>query len=91
GEWSFPVAIGVNAGEVSCGMLGFGARRDFTVIGDAVNVSARVQKEAEKMQTARCLFSASFVGGFPEKSGFDRHCLASLKGKSEKMPLYRRC
>lgn len=90
GQLNFPVAIGINAGEVISGMLGFGAKRDFTVIGDAVNVSARIQKEAEKMPHDRCLFSESFVASFPGHDGFTLHARAALKGKSEAMLLYRR-
>lgn len=86
----FPLAMGLNAGEVICGMLGFGAKRDFTVIGDAVNVSARIQKEAEKMKTSRCLFSEGFVKGSSERDSFVLHAETSLKGKAEKMRLYRR-
>jgi adenylate cyclase len=35
--------IGVNAGEVVLGEVGFGARNVFTALGDAVNVAARLQ------------------------------------------------
>ena len=89
GELHFPVAIGVNAGEVISGMLGFGAKRDFTVIGDAVNVSARIEKEAEKMPAQRCLFSQDFVSGFANASLFRLHSEAALKGKSATLKLYR--
>lgn len=90
GELNFSLAIGVNAGEVICGMLGFGEKRDFTVIGDAVNVSARIEKEAEKMPEQRCLYSATFIAGLSDKNEFAEHSLASLKGKAEKMQLFCR-
>lgn len=38
--------VGVNTGEASVGVLGAGGGRSFTVIGDAVNVAARVEAEA---------------------------------------------
>ncbi len=88
GGLHFPIAIGVNAGEVICGMLGFGEKRDFTVIGDAVNVSARIEKEAEKMPEKRCLYSESFVAGLTDGGQFTKHSVASLKGKAEKMQLF---
>jgi class 3 adenylate cyclase len=89
GKLHFPVAIGVNAGEVINGMLGFGAKRDFTVIGDAVNVSARIEKEAEKLPEQRCLFSHEFVSGLTDASAFSLHSEAALKGKSATLKLYR--
>ena len=89
GELQFPVAIGVNAGEVISGMLGFGAKRDFTIIGDAVNVSARIEKEAEKLPQQRCLFSHDFVSGLSNTASFELHSEAALKGKSATLKLYR--
>ena len=88
GELHFPVAIGVNAGEVINGMLGFGAKRDFTVIGDAVNVSARIEKEAEKLPGQRCLFSQDFISGLSDTSSFKLHAETALKGKSATLKLY---
>jgi len=90
GGLHFSMATGVNAGRVISGMLGFGSKRDFTVIGDAVNVSARIQKEAEKLPDARCLYSESFVKGLADKSGFVLHGETALKGKTEKARLFRK-
>ena len=41
-----PFRIGVNTGAVVVGVLGTAGGRTFTVIGDAVNVAARLQSEA---------------------------------------------
>ena len=90
GELHFPVAIGVNAGEVISGMLGFGAKRDFTVIGDAVNVSARIAKEAENLPGQRCLFSQDFVSSLADAENFELHSEVCLKGKSTSLKLYSR-
>jgi adenylate cyclase len=38
------VAVGINSGRVIAGTLGGGGRLDFTVIGSAVNVAARVEE-----------------------------------------------
>lgn len=88
GALKFPVSVGVNSGEVISGILGFGSKRDFTVIGDAVNVSARIAKEAEKLPQKRCLFSQDFVNGLADTASFRLHSETELKGKSTAIKLY---
>jgi adenylate cyclase len=41
------VGIGAHWGEVFCGAVGDDARLEFTVLGDAVNVAARLQEETK--------------------------------------------
>lgn len=44
---TLPVRIGVNAGPVFAGVIGTRSRRTYTVMGDAVNLAARVMGRAE--------------------------------------------
>jgi class 3 adenylate cyclase len=90
GELPFPIAIGVNFGEVISGYLGVGAKRDFTVIGDAVNVSARIEKEAEKFRFQRCLFSETVVNNLQDSTRFRLHGEVVLKGKSSGLKLFHK-
>ncbi|MDD3001598.1 MAG: adenylate/guanylate cyclase domain-containing protein [Candidatus Riflebacteria bacterium] len=88
GSLPFPTAVGVSVGTVVTGFLGVGEKRDFTVIGDTVNVAARIEVFAEKQRFERCLVSEDVykrVG-----SNFKGNLLGEveLKGKSEKMPVY---
>lgn len=43
------IGIGLNSGEVVAGSVGGGGRLEFTVIGDAVNVAARVEQATREL------------------------------------------
>ena len=88
GKLPFPVAVGVNFGEVICGHLGVGEKRDFTVIGDAVNVSARIEKEAEKLRFNRALFSEAFIENVKIKRNFRLFEEVQLKGKTVALKIF---
>src|SRR5678816_2746960 len=55
GQWSdaraqLGLAIGVNSGEAIVGNIGSHRRMEYTVIGDCVNVAARLEERAEPGQ-----------------------------------------
>ncbi len=49
GQDEVRVAIGIHFGEVFCGTIGDEGRLEFTVVGDAVNVAARIEGRAKEM------------------------------------------
>jgi class 3 adenylate cyclase/tetratricopeptide (TPR) repeat protein len=79
-------ALGVNTGEVFCGFVGSASRQEYAVIGDAVNVAARLMGEAA---LGDIIVSEETVRG--AAAGFAVEPLAplSLKGKSEPVPVSR--
>jgi class 3 adenylate cyclase len=81
------VGIGLNSGPVSVGSVGGGGRLEFTVIGDPVNVAARVEHLTRETgdtilltEATRCLLDGSVE---VEPRGE-----VPLKGKSELVPVY---
>ncbi len=84
----FSIAIGISCGTVVTGFLGVGDKRDFTVIGDPVNVAARIAAYGEKQETNKYLVSEEIYSIAKTTIKGDYAGEISLKGKSQPMKLY---
>ena len=82
----FQIRIGINTGMVVAGYLGSSRRTEYTVLGDPVNVAARLQDVARPntiligdgtYQKVRGLFPIKDLGG------------AKLKGKQQEIQVYQ--
>ena len=83
------VGIGLNSGRVVVGSVGGGGRLEFAVIGDAVNVAARVEQATRETgdvvlytEATRCLLER------PEAVSIRARGTLPLKGKSDPVGLY---
>ncbi len=81
--------IGVNSGPVVVGSVGGGGRLEFAVIGDTVNVAARVEHLTRETgdtilvtEATRCLLSGSGGHSLEPRGDF------ALKGIQEPVPIY---
>jgi class 3 adenylate cyclase len=81
------VGIGLNSGPVSVGSVGGGGRLEFTVIGDTVNVAARVEHLTRETGDPVLLTEASrgLLDGSVE---VEPRGEVALKGKSDLIPVY---
>jgi adenylate cyclase len=86
---SFRVSVGVNYGQVISGFLGVGEKRDFTIIGDPVNVAARIAVFGEKLDKDKCLISESIYYYINSYIKADLYGEVELKGKSQAMKVYQ--
>src|SRR3954454_15461326 len=82
------VGVGLSSGPVVVGSVGGGGRLEFSVIGDPVNVAARVEAATRDTgdtilltEATRCLLERSNAELEPRGE-------IELKGKSEPVPLY---
>ena len=84
-ELGWSCSIGVATGKIFCGAYGNEQRREYTMIGDTVNTSARL------MQAARGQILCEQVTWRESASRFNFETLepVQMKGKSELVPIFR--
>jgi class 3 adenylate cyclase len=82
------MGAGINSGPVSAGSIGGGGRLEFTVVGDAVNVAARVERATRDLgervlltEATRCLLTRDAIP-------LEERGSVPLKGKSEPVPIW---
>ncbi len=89
GELPFPVAGGINKGLVISGILGVGNKKDFTIIGDTVNVAARIEALAETMRYHRVLVSEEIFKAVEKSVPAREYGKVELKGKSAAVRVFQ--
>ena len=80
--------VGINTGEAIVGNIGSDKRMDFTVIGDAVNVAARLQELAKELE-ADTLVSAATYRQVEGRFQLEELTPVVLRGRQEATPIYR--
>lgn len=83
-ELSFAVGCGIHMGEATFGNIGSSASRDFTAIGDCVNIAFRLESQCKPLQRA-IVVSAEIRAATRDVYAFEDMGLLKLKGKSNDM------
>src|SRR5919106_672989 len=86
-DWGLAVGIGINAGQVIMGAMGSSSRMDYTVLGDPVNLAARLCSHAARGQILLSADTYRTIAGRPELAAEPLAPIA-VKGKSEPVRVY---
>ena len=84
---SIAIGIGVNTGEALVGNMGSNQRFDYSVIGDAVNLAARLESSSKTLGKT-LVVGEDTVKTAKQKYYFDYIDQITVKGKTEEIKVY---
>jgi len=82
------IGIGINSGLVLVGTIGGGGLAEFGVIGDPVNVAARIQDATRELREPLLLTEATRCLLEGLETSLEAHGSLRLKGKAEPVTIY---
>jgi adenylate cyclase len=83
-----PLRIGINTGSVIVGTIGGGGKLEFTLIGDAVKVAARVEQLTKTTGDAILVTRQSFDALVSRPLGLTEGGFHAVKGKSAAVQVF---
>eukprot|EP01083_Nonionella_stella_P074296 201477_1 len=86
-ELGFPASVGVSTGIAFCGIIGNNLRREYTILGDMVNLAARLMSDRSKHKGGVCCDQETYER-CKNHLAFDEVEYISLKGKSKPVEVY---
>ena len=80
-EWDHNCSIGIACGEVFCGLLGTTTYREYGVLSDVVNLSARLMSASKKVHSIYCSMDVMEYAQLCPNLEFELESSLMLKGK----------
>ena len=88
GAGDLQIGIGLNSGRVVAGNVGGGGRLEFSVIGDTVNVAARIEAATRETGDPILLSEHTVAALRRDEVELEERPDVELRGKSERVRLY---
>jgi class 3 adenylate cyclase len=88
GAFPIEIGIGINTGPVMMGDVGSSRRKDLTVIGDTVNVAARLETASSQGRKTRIILSDRTFTAVSHLIEAEEMEISQVKGKSERMRIF---
>jgi class 3 adenylate cyclase len=85
GVFPISVGIGINSGPVIVGNLGSSRRKDLTVLGDPVNLAARLEGTSRAGKFTRIMVSGTVAEAIAGSFRCEDSGITSVKGKAEEI------
>lgn len=81
------IGIGIHAGPVIVGEMGYGRARTLTAIGDAVNTASRLESSSKEFHAQLIVSDDVARRAGVDVSGFERHEI-EVRGRTTAMPIW---
>ena len=86
--WELNIGAALNTGQAMVGNLGIDGQRDFTVVGDVVNVAFRLEEMTSQQDGLDVIIGASTASHLENVDNFFSSQTYSCKGKEEPVAAY---